>query len=409
MWTLLSIALRNVLRNRRRTLLTLAAITLGVGAAVLIRGLLNGLQRSMLLTTVEAQTGALQVHRTGYLANVLSAPLALDFALDEALLQKVHAVPGVKAVAPRLQFAGSLTVTPSDGSEAPEALFFSATAVDPAQEATVCPQRSRMFSKGAQFDDGHLLVGEALASSLQAKLGDEVVLLAPDRDGALSGELSHIGGQLRALMPGEPKVALVPLSLAQRLLRMEGRATELVVSVEQLDRAGEVAEQMQRALGPDFEVHTWERVASERRAAMDRQDVLAGIISAIFVLLMLLGVANTMLMSVLERTREIGTMMSVGVRRGSVMVLFLAEALVIGVLGGSSGLAVGAAITGWLGRRGLMMTPPSATVALELNPYLTPGYAAAVLALALFGAVLFALYPAFRASRLRPVEALAGR
>ncbi len=409
MWTLLSIALRNVLRNRRRTLLTLLAITLGVGAAVLIRGMLNGLQRSILTATVEGQTGALQVHRKGYLANVLSAPLSLDFEVGPDFLAKVRAVPGVKEVAARLQFAGSLTVTPADGSEAPEAIFFSATAVDPVAEARVCPQRARMFAEGSTLDDEHLLLGEALAKSLGAKPGDEAVLLAPDRDGALSGELSHVGGQLKTLMPGEPKVALAPLSLAQRLLHMDGRATELAVSVHELERAGEVAARLQEALGADYEVHTWESVATERKVGMDRQNVVAGIISFIFLLLMLLGVANTMLMSVLERTREIGTMMSVGVKRGSVLVLFLSEALFIGLLGGCSGVTVGAAITAWLGQRGLKVTPPSASVTLELFPYLTLRFTGIVLGLALLGAALFALYPAFRASRLRPVDALAGR
>ena len=126
-------------------------------------------------------------------------------------------------------------------------------------------------------------------------------------------------------------------------------------------------------------------------------------------MLMLLGVANTMLMSVLERTREVGTMMAVGLTRGSVMTLFLLEALVLGVLGAAGGLVLMTILTTALARKGITVTPPSATMAMDVFPFMTFGFTAGVLFAAIAGAVIFALYPAFRASRLRPVQALAGR
>jgi putative ABC transport system permease protein len=116
-----------------------------------------------------------------------------------------------------------------------------------------------------------------------------------------------------------------------------------------------------------------------------------------------------MLMSVLERTREVGTMMAVGLTRGSVMTLFLLEALVLGLLGAGGGLGLMLLLTGALARKGITFTPPSATMSMEVFPFLTFGFTAGVLFTAVAGAVVFALYPAFRASRLRPVQALAGR
>ena len=90
---LVSMALRNVLRNRRRTLITLAALTVGVTAVGTIRGILNGLQDTIIKSSIEAQLGALQVHRTGYLANVLSTPLTLDFPFDDALVTESRVPP----------------------------------------------------------------------------------------------------------------------------------------------------------------------------------------------------------------------------------------------------------------------------------------------------------------------------
>jgi putative ABC transport system permease protein len=116
-----------------------------------------------------------------------------------------------------------------------------------------------------------------------------------------------------------------------------------------------------------------------------------------------------MLMSVLERTREVGTMMAVGLTRGSVLTLFLLEALVLGAMGAVAGLALMSAITGGLASHGIHFTPPNATMAVDIFPFLSAPFTVGVLLTAVVGAILFALYPALRASRLRPVQALAGR
>ncbi len=402
-------AFRNVLRNRRRTLITLAAMTIGLAAVGTIRGVLNGLQQSIVLGSIEGTLGAIQVHRTGYLANVMSTPLSLDFEADEALLTKVRSVKGVKAIAPRIQFAGSLTLSATEGNEAPEALFFGALAVDPVLEPKVCPQRSTFFTDGTVLDDTHVVLGDALAAAFGAKNGAEAILLAPDRDGSLNGELASVGGAMRAIMPGEMKIAVVPLSLSQRLLRMEGRVTELAIAIDDVTQAAPIAARLRVVLGPLYEVHTWDELAPERKTIMGIQNGVSGVVSGVFVMLLLLGVANTMLMSVLERTREVGTMMAVGLTRGSVLSLFLLEALVLGALGAGGGFILMNLVTFALAAKGIHFTPPNATMAIEVIPFLTPGFTVVVMFIAMGGAVLFALYPAFRASRLRPVQALAGR
>jgi len=156
-------------------------------------------------------------------------------------------------------------------------------------------------------------------------------------------------------------------------------------------------------------VHTWDKLVPERRTIMGIQNGISAIISAVFVLLMLLGVANTMLMSVLERTREVGTMMAVGVTRQAVMVLFLLEAVVLGAMGAVGGTTLSVALTALLGSKGLRFKPPNATMPVDVFPFVNPKFQAAIFVVALLGAALFALYPAWRASKLRPVEALAGR
>jgi putative ABC transport system permease protein len=414
MWTLIRIAVRNVARNRRRTLMTLAALFVGVGVMVSMRGLLNGLQRALITNVALGQTGALQVHKAGYMANVLSTPLRLDFPVAE-VLPRIVAEPGVTAAAPRINFAGMV-------SAGDQTLFMAAAAVDPTLEPRVTPLRAKALEPGSRFfatgdADGVVLTAD-LARSVGIKLGGEVSVLSSDRDGALAGEPAHLAGLLDLGLPGEKKVALLPLPLAQRLLKMDGparaggpsgRATEIAVAVDPVEGADAVAAGLRAHLGPTYEVHTWADVATFVRQAMDRQDFVITLIAYAFMLLMLLGVANTMLMSVVERTREIGTMMAVGVRRAKILALFVLEALAIGAVGGTCGGLAGLAVVALLARRGLAFSFPGSRVPFTLTPFLTAGSLAQVVLMATAGAGLFALYPAFRASRLRPVQALAGR
>jgi putative ABC transport system permease protein len=438
------IALRNVLRNRRRTLITLAALLVGVSVMVTIRGVLNGMQQTLVDNVVLGQTGALQVHRKGYLANVLASPLTMD--MDQAaVVAKVKAVPGVKDATARIAFGGMVAL-------GDETIFMFNQAVDPATEFRVCPRRREAIHDDGQFvgdaggggEGAKIAAGDAmvvtneLARALAAqkarpagaeagadgakagaKADDDggdaspgseppAALLAPDRDGALSGENVSLVGTLDLNGPGERKFGLVRLDVAQRLLKMEGRVTEVAVAVDDVDAIERVQAALQAALGPEFEVHNWEEIATFVVDIRTRQNAILKLVAGVFMLLMLLGVANTMLMSVLDRTREIGTMMAIGVRRGRIVSLFLIEAAVIGLLGGALGGGIGYGLTALLAQNGIVIAMPGSSIASIIVPFVSLGYLASVASIAALGAVLFALYPAWRASRLRPVEALAG-
>ncbi len=405
MWTLIRIALRNVARNRRRTLITLAALFVGVGVMVSMRGLLNGLQRALVTNVAEGQTGAVQVHKKGYMENVLATPLTLDFVVAD-VLPKVLAEPGVHAAAARINFAGMV-------STGDETLFMAAMAIDPVAERGVTPLREQTLEPGARFFESGNRDGIALtfdlARSIGVKIGGEASLLSPDRDGALSGEPVRVAALMNLTVPGEKKIVMVPLALAQKLLKMDGRATEIAVGVTPVEKADAIAAGLRRRLGPDYEVHTWSDVAMFVRQTMQRQNFVITMIAYAFMLLMFLGVANTMLMSVIERTREIGTMMAVGVKRSKILALFVVEALAIGAVGGTLGGATGLAVVSLLGRRGLSFGFPGSRIPFLLTPFIAPLYLGQIILVATLGAGLFALYPAFRASRLRPVQALAGQ
>lgn len=426
---LLKLAARNLLRNRRRTVITLAAMIIGVGVMVVLRGFINGQQEVMTRNIIDGRLGAVQVHKAGYVKNVLTSPLSLDMADTPELRAKLAAIEGVTGVAPRIEFGAMISTPdkappPDDGSPLPEdqqgkTSFLIALGIDPEAEAKVTSHRSALITRGRMFptsDSEELVLNAEFAVGLETRLHDparplppleqRIALLAPDRDSALNGENVVLGGTFPSFAPGDKRVGLVPLGLAQRLLRMEGRVTEYALAVKPIERADQVRDQVQAALGPGYEVHTWAQLFPFIKTLTGTQDFIFSIISGVFLTVVLLGIVNAMLMSVLERTREIGTMLAVGMRRRQIVSLFLAEGLVIGMIGGLLGLGAGLLTVTWLHHTGIPLPAPGATVPSIIRPFVSHQFLFSALVGTPLGAALATLWPAWRASRLRPVEAL---
>lgn len=397
------IAIRNVLRNRRRSIITFSAVFLSLSIMVGIRGFLNGLQATLRESVVLGQTGALQIHKAGFLKSV-GTSLEMAIPSDEALLKKIASVPGVTAVTARIQFGGMTNA--NDISTA--ALF---NAMDPVRELAVCPRRNEMIFRGKSLKESgpaSAVLTHELAANLGLKLGGRGTVLTSDRDGVMNAlDFDFVGeyGQPGLPLP-DKKIGFVPLAFAQELLRMEGRATEIAVAVQHFDDAEKLKPILQAQLGSEFEVSTWHDVAAFIDDAIATQNFILNLIAGVFLFVALLGIANTMLMSVLERTREIGTMMSIGVRRRQILALFLLEAVVLGLLGGITGAMTGGGFVYYYGQKGMVLPIPGSLTPLHVFPTLKLSYIVFVLAVAAGGAALAALWPSVRASRMRPVEAL---
>ncbi len=414
---LLPLATRNLLRNPRRTAISLAALVVGVGALVGLRGFINGQQRAVLENIVLGQVGALQVHRAGYLANVQASPLTLDLEDSPGLRARLAGVAGVTGVAPRIVFGSMLSLPDGAQGEAGRTGYLLVTAYEPELEPRVTPRRLTWLVAGEHLsgtDAPGLLLDADMARSLGARVAGArtepdtwPALLAADREGVLNGEAVRLTGTLVGAPLGDQRQGYVPLGTAQRVLRMEGRVTEYALSVEDLAEVHAVRDAARAALGPGYEVHAWDDVLPFVAQLARHQDFVFAVITAVFLVTVLLGVVNVMLMNVLERVREIGTLLAVGLKRRHVVSLFLLEGAVLGLLGGVLGAAVGWGATWWLGRHGIHLPSSDATSESVIRPFVSAGYVARAVGLATVGAALAALWPAWRAAQLRPVEALA--
>ena len=386
------------------------AILLGVLAVTTLRGMLNGVQAALRSEAIASQMGALQIHRAGYMAQVFGTPLDLDLAYDAALLAKLERVPNVKAVAPRIGFGAMVSTGDST-------TFAMITAFDPARDIKVCPLRYERLSSGAlpgpQHPDGLVLSAE-LARRIGAKVqaGDvgRVAVLTNDHDGSLNAvdtRLIGLNGLPRS--PGlETRLGLMALAHAQELLRMPGRATEIAVAVDDLTQLEETRTALLATLGKGFEVSTWPELARPVADATALQDEILKLITAILLVVALVGVINTMLMSVLERTREIGVMMALGMRRQAIVLLFVMEAAVINLAAAVPGLLAAFGVLAILEKADVHFQAPGGGV-LHIHPVVLARDIEVVISVVVLGALAASILPALRAAKLRPVEALANQ
>ena len=409
-------ALRNLFRNARRSLLTGGMVAVGVVAIVFFRGYITGLQTLMYELVVENLSGAIQLERKGYSDAKDLAPLDLDLAQGAGLEELVRAAPGVRQLAPRLRFSALLMA-------GEKSTIVGGLGVDPKLEREVCPQSpqagyryegrygDRYGVEGPGLDgerEDAVLLGRELAAGMGLKVGDVVTLLAQTQKGSTDAVDATVLGVFRT---GDAEVnkrtVLLPLALAQRLLHMPGRATQFAVAVERA-RLPEALASLRGALAgrtPAIDTRSWDEVWPYYRDVIRLQDQVMGIVTGLLFVLLLTGVINTMLMSVFERQREIGTLMAIGFRRRWIVALFVSESFALGVASAIAGAAAGAGLVAVGHVIGFRFTISGVGV-ITNYPRLDVGYLLVATAVAIGAALVAGLYPAFKASRMRPVEAL---
>jgi putative ABC transport system permease protein len=400
---LLSLAIRNVFRNKARSGLTMGAIAFGVLMTMLLGSLVVGLGNIMIDDVILGRTGALQVHQKGYDDVKDSQPLDFDLPAKGELLDRIAQTEGVLAVAPRLVFSGLI----SNGSQSTPML---AMGVDPDAEYRVLTwARNWLTGKPVTAQANHgALLGKDLADALEMKLGDAGTVQAATKNGQQNAlDFEAVGTTDNGNAFESKRQIFVPLAFAQDLLGMPGRITEIAVAVRDRDAVEDTAARLRARLGPGYEVQTWAQLRPNVQDVVLFQHIVLGVICVVFLVIAVIGVINTMLMSVLERTREIGTMMAVGVKRGAISALFLLESVALAVLGGGAGMALALSIIRVVaGRGGIAANAPGSTAVYFIVPATPAGLVLPTLLATLLGTALAGVYPAYRASRLRPVEAL---
>ncbi len=403
---LLTLAFRNLWRNRRRTLLTLSAMVVSASLLILALGVFSGMFRDMLASATEQYHGHLVLALPDYhLRRDLFAHLPAEIADTPAL----HDTAELRGSSPRLRAFGLLSR--SETSRPVEVI-----GVVPQREASVTSlQRQLVAGQALSRTDGDLaLIGQGLARKMKVTVGDELVFVTQAADGSIGNDLLTVGG---IFATGDSRkdnnLVLAPLAWLQQVMVLPGRIHEVAVIVADPMLAEQTAELLAGRLPPEVEVLTWGDLLPEMREVIAAYDVSRMIIVTILYLATGLGILNTFFMSVMERTREFGILMAQGMRPWTVRGLVLLETALLGCLALAVGVLSGAAMTLYMQQVGIdlsahitAVTYADGTILPRLHAVFEVGNFLVPSGMLLLISLLAGFFPANRAARLDPVAAV---
>lgn len=401
------LALRNLGRNSRRSLVTILSISLGFAAVSLFAGYTLMVYKGLRDQAIYGEMiGHLTVEKASFAKEGrLSPDTALFTAAEITALQAVigKQIPGA-FVAARLGISGML-------SNGQISTIYIAEGVDPADMEVL--RGPRRFASGMLDGDAPkgVTVARGLAEILSLQEGSDASVLVSTIYGQVNASDVLVSDVFTTGNAGtEDKFMYVPLSLARSLYDAEGRADRLTIlapSADSLEMQRSTLLKTLNEAGYDVVIHTWQELSAFYRQVKSMFDMIFGFLLAIVVTIVVMSITNAMSMSVVERTREIGTLRAIGMRRGGIVRLFAAEAVLLVVMGCIVGLLVTLAVRSGVHALNISYLPPNSTdevpllIGLDVNKS-----TAAALMLSLLG--VFAAYvPAWRAARSPIIDSLA--
>lgn len=396
------LAMRNLRRNRQRTLVATLTVAFGIVAFLLAGGFIAWIFEQMREDTIHSQLGHLQVVRPGYFEKGIADPYAFLLPEKSPEQRVVEEMPGFLSLAPRLSFSGLI-------SHDETSIAFVGEGIDPEREKPISSRVTIVSGRDLQApDEKAVLLGEGLARSMGVNVGDTVVLLATAANGSPSAVEVTLAGTFATVSKDYDDSALrLPIEMARKLMKVKG-ATSWVVLLDRTDRTAESSAYLSRELlTSKFEIVPWNLLADFYNKTVVLFSKQVSVVKFIIGLIIVLTISNTQMMSVLERTTEIGTSLAIGQRRSSVMRMFVVEGVLIGIVGGVLGVILGYVFAHVISTIGIPMPPPPGMARGFLGEILIlPRLAIDALALALATTFLASVMPAWKASRMNIVDAL---
>lgn len=402
----LKIAMRNIWRQRRRTLLI--AVGMGVTMALLVfyDGLIGGFEQAIYGNAIQLLGGNIQVHAPGYSEKAARKPL---LALDDPdrIIQAAESQPNVIVASKRIVTGG--LVTNREG-----AFSVSIIGVETDKEILVTPVADNISSgRYLNADDGDVIViGQGLATAMDVEVGDRITMVGSSTHEQTRQRTMTIVGIFDVGVPSvEKNTIYMSLSEAQQLFGLDGQVTEVVISLKQIGQEPDVMNAIHSQV-PGYEVESWETSIPDLKQTMDMKTGVMSVFGVFMLGIAAIGILNLLLMAVFERTREIGIIGALGLRPGQIMLTFLLEGILIGVMGAVLGAILGTTFNWIFSIVGLdysqfaNLTEYTALINGSIYTQLVPmkvlqhAFTVAVIA------ALAALYPAYEASKREPAAAL---
>jgi ABC-type lipoprotein release transport system permease subunit len=399
-------AWRNIWRNPRRTAVILIAILTGVWSMVFLGALMRGIADQMVRNGIDTLTGHIQVHRAGYRNDPSIEKTIQDVETVESAFRKV--LPKSARVTTRIRVNAVM-------SNARHSMGVTLVGIHPKQEAAIS-FIGHAVTEGVYLpaDDMYgILIGKALVEDFETKLGHKVVLMSQDSSGEIASRAFRIAGTFRAeLQATEKRFVFVTMAAAREMLKVDG-ISEASILLQSYGDATQVASVLRDELPAEkYEVQTWRELLPMATAILQLYDGLIFLWFIVVFIAMAFGIVNTILMAVYERIREFGLLKALGMKPSGIVRQVVTESVMLLAVGLSAGNILGWLTVQILSRRGIDLT--FASKGLEyvgMSRIIYPvihGRDVMLANLVVIGlGMVVSLYPAIKAAKFKPVEALA--
>jgi len=398
----LRLALRNVFRNRRRTLFSLSVLAVSVTILFIVLAFQSQFLLSV-RTSLACETGAVQVADERLFENTAEG---YEYLIAPEQLEQVREMvvdsDGVTGVTWRLDFAGLV------GDETGSTLLLGrgivpCNCVQP-YECTVI--QGEPLAEGAARE---VILGRGLARRLNVAAGDRINVATGTVSGSFNAATVDVIGELSyGVEAVEDQLGLFPIEFVQRLLKTDG-VERVLISLETLDDAATFAASLDQRLGEaglPLVTRTWEQLNSSYESIRSFYAAFSGLAAICIFVFVFFSVLEVLTISFLERTREVGTVRALGVPRGRVFRSFVLEGIALGALGAPAGVIVGTAVVLVFNALGVQWTPPGAAMPQALVLTIRPSVVIVPLLLAIVATLVSALYPSWKSARETIVDAL---
>ncbi len=400
---LLKLAWRNIWRNKRRSMIVLGSVVVGLIAVIFSDGLMNGMLRQMLYNQISSSVSYIQIHKKGFSDNKVIKNYIPDYKKVE---QAVRSNKNIKAYSERVITFGLL----SSASNSSGVYIYG---VHPGEEQKVSKIKSSIV-EGRFFNGGprDIIIGKKLAEKLGVGLGAKLVAMANTPSGDIGSELFRVTGIYQTLSSEFDKTTVyIPIKTAQNMLNLGNKIYEFAIITNNYKDVPEVQKQLKSKLNDNYEVLSYQQLLPMLIFQMDLYKESMWILNLIIGLALIFGIINTMLMSVFERINEIGVLMAVGMNNVKIFGMFLMEALVIGIIGTIIGIILGVLINLPLTYSGIDFSIfaqglEAWGIGSVIYPVISIENIVSLIVIIPFIAVIGAVYPAYKAIKLEPIYAI---
>lgn len=400
---LVKIAWRNIWRNRTRSIVVIGSIIVGVWAVLAGTGFMNGFMVSYSADMIEHDISNIQVHNPSF-KNDFDINYYLADASKKA--SELRSSEGVVGVTTRMITNGMVSSPQKAGG-------VQIRGIDLKNEAIVTGIDS-MLIEGTYFKDvkrNPVIIGSKMAENLKVKIRSKIVLTFTDGNGDVTAGAFRIVGIVKSSSISINELyAFVRQDDLARLLGINGEAHEIAVLTEKQFDENSIIDNYKMDY-PEDKIESWREIAPELEFMQEMYGNMLYILMGIIMFALVFGIVNTMLMAVLERTKELGILMAVGMNKIRVYFMIVIETIFLALIGAPIGLAFGALNISLYREKGVDLSNYSEGLeafgySSILYPYLESSVYSIVTMAVFITAILASLYPAYKAIKLKPVEAI---